>query len=426
MLDLKLLRTDPDLVRRGWQDKGAPVDLDSILVLDAERRSILTQAETLKARRNQASANIAAMRRAKDLAAAEEAAAQTRKLGQDIKELDSRLAEISSQLEALLLEVPNLPHASVPRGADDRANVEVSRWGQLPSFEFDPLPHWELAQRLDIIDFERASKVAGTRFALLKGPGALLERALINFMLDLHTTEHQYVEIFPPFMVNREAMVGTGQLPKFEEDMFRVVNNGMFMVPTAEVPVTNIHRDEILGHDQLPRYYAAYSACFRAEAGASGRDTRGLIRNHQFNKVELVKFTRPETSYDELERLTRDAQVVLERLGLPYRTVCLSTGDMSFASAKTYDLEVWLPSSNAYREISSCSNFEEFQARRANIRFRPEPGARPEYVHTLNGSGVAVGRAMAAILENYQNADGSVTVPEALRPYMRGLASMQR
>jgi seryl-tRNA synthetase len=426
LLDLKFIRNNPEVIRQACRDKRQDADIDRILEIDAGRRRLLNQSESLKAERNRVSQEIAGLHRAGQPDAAAAAQERVRQTNQDIKDLDTRLSVMGEELDALLLRVPNMPHPSVPRGPDETHNVEITRWGRTRNFDFAPLPHWEIGRRLDILDFDRASKIAGARFALLKRAGAQLERALINFMIDVHTTQHDYIELFPPFLVNRSAMTGTGQLPKFEEDLFRVATHDLFLVPTAEVPVTNIHRDEILEAGQLPLNYVAYSACFRAEAGAAGRDTRGLIRNHQFNKVELVKLVRPEGSYNDLERLTRDAQHILELLELPYRTVCLCTGDMSFASAKTYDIEVWLPSFGTYREISSCSNFEAFQARRINTRFRPEPGARPEFVHTLNGSGLAVGRTLAAVLENYQNADGTVTVPEALRKYMQGTARIRR
>ncbi|MGI6036405.1 MAG: serine--tRNA ligase, partial [Limnochordia bacterium] len=346
---------------------------------------------------------------------------QMRDVSDRIKELDGEIRELGDQINALLLRMPNIPHSSIPVGPTEAENVEVRRWGSPRKFDFEPKPHWDLGVDLGILDFERAGKVTGARFAFLKGLGAKLERAVINFMLDLHTREHGYTEIFPPFMANETSMIGTGQLPKFGEDMFKCEGSGYYLIPTAEVPVTNYHRDEILEGDALPLHYVAYSACFRAEAGAHGRDTRGLIRQHQFNKVELVKFVKPENSYDELEKLVGDAETVLQRLGLPYRVVMMCTGDVGFAAAKKYDPEVWMPSYDRYVEISSCSNFEDFQARRANIRFRPGPGEKPEFVHTLNGSGVAAGRTVAAILENYQLPDGSVEIPAALRPYMGGL-----
>ncbi|MCL5039128.1 MAG: serine--tRNA ligase [Firmicutes bacterium] len=419
MLDIKQIRANPERVREGLTKKGAQVALEELLQTDARRREQLGRVETLKSRRNKVSEEVGRLKKAgKD---SETLTQEMREVGQEIKALDEEIRGLQTRLEEQLLNIPNLPHESVPLGPNASANQEVRRWGSPPRFDFPAKAHWDLGVDLGLLDFERAGKISGARFTLYRGPGARLERALINFMLDLHTGEHGYTELFPPYMVNRETMIGTGQLPKFEEDMFRVANNGFYLIPTAEVPVTNIHRDEILKEEDLPLYYTAYTACFRAEAGAAGRDTRGLIRQHQFNKVELVKFARPDHSYAELESLTRNAEEVLKRLGLPYRVVLLCSGDMSFASAKTYDLEVWLPSYNDYKEISSCSNFEEFQARRANIRFRPAGGGKTEFVHTLNGSGVAVGRTVAAIMENYQNPDGSITIPEALRPYMGGL-----
>jgi len=343
---------------------------------------------------------------------------EMRQVSQQIKEMDEELKEFEESLANTLLTIPNLPHESVPLGASEADNPEVRKWGEPGKFDFEPKAHWDIGEGLDILDFERAAKVTGARFVFYKGLGARLERSVFNFFLDTHTREHGYTEIFPPFMVNRASMTGTGQLPKFEEDLFRIDSVDYFLIPTAEVPVTNLYNSEILDGEKLPIYHAAYSACFRAEAGAHGRDTRGLIRQHQFNKVELVKFTRPEDSYDELEKLTGNAERVLQLLELPYRVISLCTGDLGFSSAKTYDLEVWLPSFGLYREISSCSNFEDFQARRANIRFRRDAKAKPEFVHTLNGSGLAVGRTVAAILENYQQADGSVVVPKVLQPYM--------
>ncbi len=416
MLDLKAIRANPERVKAGLAKKGAGVDIDEILALDEKRRSLIVEADRLKSERNTTSEQIAEHKKQKKDVT--DLILRMRTTSQRIKELDEQLAWVEKQIEERLWVIPNIPHDTVPVGSDATFNAEIRRWGEPPTFDFEAKAHWDLGPALGVLDFERAGKVAGSRFVFLKGQGARLERALINYMLDLHTSKHGYKELFPPFLANRAAMSGTGQLPKFEEDMFAVKGTDYFLIPTAEVPVTNIHRDEVLDAAALPIYYTAYSACFRAEAGAAGKDTRGLIRNHQFNKVELVKFCRPETSYDELETLTHDAEHVLQGLGLAYRVVCLSTGDMSFASAKTYDLEVWLPSYNGYKEISSCSNFEDFQARRANIRFRPAPGARLEYVHTLNGSGLAIGRTFSAILENFQNAGGTVTIPEVLRPYM--------
>ena len=349
---------------------------------------------------------------------------EMRQVSQDIKNKDEQIKEIEKRLQQIMLTIPNVPHQSVPVGSDEDDNLEIKQWGKPREFEFNPKPHWEIAEDLDVIDFERGGKVTGARFSFYKGYGARLERALINFMLDLHTKEHGYTEIFPPFIVNADSMTGTGQLPKFAEDMFKLEGTNYYLIPTAEVPVTNLYRDEILNGEQLPVYHCAYSACFRAEAGAAGRDTRGLIRQHQFNKVELVKFSHPDNSYEELEKLLQNAEQVLQLLGLPYRVVTLCTGDLGFSAAKTYDIEVWLPSFNTYREISSCSNFEDFQARRANIKFRREPKAKPEFVHTLNGSGLAVGRTLAAILENFQEADGSVSIPPVLQPYMGGLTKI--
>ncbi|WP_227763649.1 serine--tRNA ligase [Zhaonella formicivorans] len=423
MLDIKFVRANSEKVIEGLKKRGASVALSEFLELDKERREKLAEVEALKSQRNKVSEEIGKKKMAgEDTAAMVE---EMRLVGQKIKEMDEVVRDIEERLNAALLTVPNIPHASVPVGSSEEDNVVIRKWGKVPEFAFEPRPHWELGEKLGILDFERAGKITGARFTFLKGVGARLERALFNFMLDLHTTKHGYTEIFPPFIVNSASMTGTGQLPKFAEDMFKLENTDYYLIPTAEVPVTNIYREEILEGEALPIYYAAYSACFRAEAGAHGRDTRGLIRQHQFNKVELVKFVAPENSYDELEKLVNDAEEVLQLLGLPYRVVSLCTGDLGFSSAKTYDLEVWLPSFNTYREISSCSNFEDFQARRANIRYRPDKKAKPVYVHTLNGSGVAVGRTVAAILENYQQADGSVVIPEVLRPYMGGVQIMQ-
>lgn len=420
MLDIKLIRSNPEEVKRALEKRGAQANLEEFLKLDEERRTLLVEVEQLKSLRNRESEEIA--RRKKQGEPADELIEKMREVSNKIKEMDDRVKEIEGKLEQLLLMIPNIPDESVPVGKSDADNVEVRRWGEPRKFDFAPKPHWELGEALDILDFERAAKITGSRFVVYKGAGARLERAIINFMLDLHTQKHGYKEIFPPFIVNRASMTGTGQLPKFEEEAFKLYNNtDYFLIPTAEVPVTNLHMNEILEKEDLPIYYVAYSGCFRAEAGSAGRDTRGIIRQHQFNKVELVKFTEPENSMEELEKLTRDAEEVLQILGLPYRVVVLCTGDLGFSSSKTYDIEVWMPSYNRYVEISSCSNFKDFQARRANIRYRPEKGARPQYVHTLNGSGLAVGRTTAAILENFQQPDGSVVIPEALRPYMGGL-----
>ncbi|NNU85457.1 serine--tRNA ligase [Geobacillus sp. BMUD] len=417
MLDVKLLRTQFQEVKEKLMQRGGDLaNIDRFEQLDKERRRLIAEVEELKSKRNDVSQQIAVLKREKK--DAELLIAQMREVGDRIKQMDEQIRELEAELHDLLLSIPNVPHDSVPVGQSEEDNVEVRRWGEPRSFSFEPKPHWEIADQLGLLDFERAAKVAGSRFVFYKGLGARLERALINFMLDIHLDEFGYEEVLPPYLVNRASMIGTGQLPKFAEDAFHLDSEDYFLIPTAEVPVTNLHRDEILAADDLPIYYAAYSACFRAEAGSAGRDTRGLIRQHQFNKVELVKFVKPEDSYDELEKLTRQAETILQRLGLPYRVVALCTGDLGFSAAKTYDIEVWLPSYGTYREISSCSNFEAFQARRANIRFRRDPKAKPEYVHTLNGSGLAIGRTVAAILENYQQEDGSVIVPEALRPYM--------
>ena len=410
MLDTAWVRDHLDLLERALRDRGAQVSLDEFNSLDEARRKVLREVETLKARRNKASEQIATLKKDKKDAAA--LIDEMRGLGDRIKELDAKVAAIDASLEEWLLTVPNVPHESVPRGKTSEDNVEVRRRGQPRKFDFKPLPHWEIGARLGILDFERAAKIAGARFAVYTGAGARLERALINFMLDLHTREHAYTEVLPPFMVNTKAMIGTGQLPKFADDLFRVEKTDYWLIPTAEVPLTNLHREEFLDGKHLPISYAAYTPCFRSEAGSYGKDVKGLIRQHQFNKVELVKFTVPEDSYETLERLTRDAETVLERLELPYRVVALCTGDLGFASAKTYDIEVWLPSYEAYREISSCSNFGDFQARRASIRFRR--------AHTLNGSGLAVGRTLVAILENCQRRDGSIAIPGALQPYFGG------
>jgi len=416
MLDLTFIRQNLNLVRQKMQERGASVALDEFEQLDTERRKLIVETEGLKHLRNKTNDEITALKKQKEDASAK--IAEMKDVSARIKLLDERLKECDEKLRALQLTIPNIPHSSVPSGSDAAANVEIRVVGERPKLDFEPKAHWELGPALGILDFDRAAKIAGARFSLYTGLGARLERALINFMLDVHTREHKYVEVIPPLMVNSASMQGTGQLPKFGADLFKVENTDYWLIPTAEVPVTNIYAGEILEGSQLPIYMTAYTPCFRSEAGSYGKDTRGLIRQHQFNKVELVKFTRPETSYDELEKLTRDAEEILKRLGLHYRTVALCIGDLGFSSAKTYDLEVWLPGQNAYREISSCSNFEDFQARRANIRFRPDPKAKVEFVHTLNGSGLAVGRTWVAILENYQQADGSVIIPQALRPYM--------
>lgn len=419
VLDVRTIRQDPDRVSLALKDRNSDFDISLVLRLDEEVRKKRAEVESLQAQRNEIARRIAeAKRKGADVSSDVSLGAS---VAREISAIEGTLVSDEERLRGLLALIPNIPHSSVPVGIDDRANREIKRSGEIRQFTFEPLPHWEIGTKLGILDMDRASRMSGTRFAMLKGLGARLERALVNFMLDLHVKEQGYTEIFPPLMVNDRAMFGTGQLPKFKEDMFKIEGQEMYLIPTAEVPVTNIHREEILLGDAFPIKYAAYTPCFRAEAGSAGRDTRGLIRNHQFNKVELVWFSLPENSYDALESLTCDAETVLEGLGLPYRRVVLSTGDLGFSSAKTFDLEVWLPSSNDYREISSCSNFEDFQARRASIRLRRNPKAKPEFVHTLNGSGVAVGRTWAAIVENYQNEDGSVTVPDALVPYMDGV-----
>ena len=424
MLDIKLLRANFEEVKSKLQHRGEDLtDLGKFEALDSKRRELIVKSEQLKSNRNEVSQQVAALKR--DKQDAETLILQMREVGEQIKEIDDELRVVEEELEQLLLSIPNIPHESVPIGESEDENVVARKWGDIPGFSFEAKAHWELADGLGILDFERAGKVTGSRFVFYKGLGARLERALMNFMLDLHVDKHGYTEILPPYMVNRASMTGTGQLPKFEEDAFLIGNEDYFLIPTAEVPVTNFHRDEIINGEQLPIKYAAYSACFRSEAGSAGRDTRGLIRQHQFNKVELVKFVKPEDSYQELEKLTNDAEKVLQLLGLPYQVLSMCTGDLGFTAAKKYDIEVWLPSYNTYREISSCSNFEGFQARRANIRFRRDLKAKPEHVHTLNGSGLAVGRTVAAILENYQQADGSVVIPEVLRPYMGNKTSIQ-
>ncbi len=418
MLDLKFVRNNPEIVREALQKRRASISLDQFLKLDEQRREKLVEVEKLKNKRNVVSEKIGRLKKAGQLA--EDMVLEMRQVSDAIKDLDETIRILDQQLQQTLLSIPNIPDESVPVGIDESDNVELRRWGEPRQFNFDPKPHWDIGEMLDILDFERGGKVTGARFTFYKGAGAALERALYNFMLDVHTREHGYVEIIPPFMVNSNSMVGTGQLPKFAEDMFKIENTDYYLIPTAEVPVTNLYNNEILDGDKLPIYHCAFSACFRAEAGAAGRDTRGLIRQHQFNKVELVKFVRPEDSFEELEKLTLNAEKILQLLELPYRVVTLSTGDLGFSSTKTYDLEVWLPSYNFYKEISSCSNFLDFQARRANIRYR-EGKAKPRFVHTLNGSGLAVGRTVAAILENYQTSTGTVKIPTVLHTYMGGV-----
>lgn len=417
MLDIKRLRVNFDEVREKLSKRGEDIsELDRFPELDEERRKLIQEVEALKGKRNTVSQEVARLKKEKQ--DAEPLIQEMKKVNERIKELDERLRLLEEELRHVMLRIPNIPHESVPIGESEEDNVVVRTWGEIPSFSFEPKAHWDIATSLGIVDFERASKVAGARFSFLQGQGARLERALVNFMLDYHVEEHGYKEMLPPFLVNRESMTGTGQLPKFEEDAFRVDSEDFFLIPTSEVPVTNYHRDEILNADDLPLAYTAYSACFRSEAGAAGRDTRGLIRQHQFNKVELVRFVKPEDSYAQLELLTSHAEKILQLLELPYRVMNMCTADLGFTAAKKYDIEVWLPSFHTYREISSCSNFEDFQARRANIRFRRDKNAKPEFVHTLNGSGLAIGRTVAAILENYQQADGRVRIPKVLQPYM--------
>ena len=418
MLDLKFVREHPEKIREAMELKGEPADLERLLEQDGERRRRLQEVDEFKQLRNRVSREIGISRGDDEVSRLKKE--EMRRVSEKIKLLDERLRQVDSEIEQLLLRMPNIPDPAVPPGRDETDNVEVRSWGRPPDFTFVPRPHWEVGEDLGILDFPRAGKITGSRFVLYYGEGARLERALINFMLDLHIGEHGYREVFPPFMVNAVSMTGTGQLPKFAEDAFKLEGTDYYLVPTAEVPVTNLHRDEILDAARLPLYYVAYSACFRAEAGAHGRDTRGLIRQHQFNKVELVKFVRPAESGEELEKLVRDAERVLQLLELPYRVVLMCSGDLGFAAAKKYDLEVWLPSAGTYREISSCSNFTDFQARRAGIRYRPAPGQKAHFLHTLNGSGVAVGRTVAAILENFQQEDGSVVIPGVLRPYFGG------
>ena len=413
---MKFVRENPELVMDAMRKRNANVNLDEFLELEKKRRELTLQVEALKSQRNAASQEIGKMKKAGENADAQ--MAEVRALGDKIAEDDKELKDIEARLKEILMTIPNMPAADTPVGSSDADNPVVRTWREPAKFAFEPQAHWDIGEKLNILDVERAGKVSGARFTFYRGLGSRLERSVINFFLDIHTGEKGYTEFFPPFIVNKDSMQGTGQLPKFAEDMFKLEGLDYYLIPTAEVPITNLHRDEILSGDDLPLYYTAYSACFRAEAGSAGRDTRGLIRQHQFNKVELVKFTKPEDSWDELEKLTANAEKVLQLLELPYRVVRLCTGDIGFSSAATYDLEVWLPAANCYREISSCSNFLDFQARRANIRFRRDTKSKPEFVHTLNGSGVAVGRTVAAILENYQQADGSVIVPKVLRPYM--------
>lgn len=419
MLDVKLIREETDAVKKKLADRFSDVNIDGVLALDQKRREVQHQFEQLRAEQNKASEEIARVKREKGDAS--EAIAAMKEVSARVKALEEEAKSAEDELTAVLLNIPNLPDESVPVGEDETANRIERTWGEPPKFDFEPKDHVDIGEHLGILDFERAAKLSGARFLVSYGMGARLERALIQFMLDIHTSEHGYTEVLPPFLVKSDMMRGTGQLPKFGEDSFRLEDRDLWLIPTAEVPLTNLHHGEILDGSALPRYYTAYTPCFRSEAGSYGKDTRGMLRHHQFNKVELVKLCAPDTSYEELETLTTNAEVILQRLELPHRVVTLSTGDMGFSAAKTYDLEVWLPGQNTYREISSCSNCTDFQARRAGIRFRREKGAKPEFVHTLNGSGVAVGRALLALMENHQQADGSVIIPEVLRPYVNGV-----
>ena len=417
MLDIKRIREDFDNVKSAVEKRGhGDYEIGRAVEMDDKRRDLLAEVEALKAKQNKDSKLIPQMKKAGEDTA--ELMAEMKQLSVRIGELDEQVKAVQLELRDLLLSIPNTPNSDIPEGADDTCNVEIRKWGEPRCFDFEHKAHWDIGTDLGILDFDRAAKLSGARFTVYKGAGARLERAVTNFMLNLHTEEQGYVEILPPFMVGREAMTGTGQLPKFEEDMYHIEDTELFLIPTAEVPVTNLRAGEIMNGDELPLNYTAYTPCFRKEAGSAGRDTRGLVRQHQFNKVEMVKFVKPEDSYNELEKLTNDAEAVLQKLNIPYRVIVLCTGDVGFSSAKTYDIEVWMPSYGRYVEISSCSNFEDFQARRANIRFRRDTKAKPEFVHTLNGSGLAVGRTVAAIIENYQNEDGSITVPEALRGFM--------
>ena len=418
MLDLKFVRNNPEMVKEALAKRGNKGSLDEFLKLDEQRREKLVVVEQLKNRRNTVSQEVGKLK--KEGKPADEIVIEMRQVSQEIKDIDDQLRIIDEQLQDILLSLPNIPDISVPIGKSENDNIEIRLWGEPTKFDFEPKAHWDIGESLDIIDFERGAKVTGARFSFYKGLGARLERALINFMLDLHTSQHNYIEVFPPFIANQDSMQGTGQLPKFAEDMFKLEGTNYYLIPTAEVPVTNLYRDEILDGEKLPICHVAYSACFRAEAGAAGRDTRGLIRQHQFNKVEMVKFCHPDTSFEELEKLGLNAEKVLQLLELPYRLINLCSGDLGFSAAKTFDLEVWLPCYQTYREISSCSNFIDFQARRAGIKFKIGKG-KPQYVHTLNGSGLAIGRTLAAVLENYQQSDGSVKVPKVLQPYMGGL-----
>jgi len=424
MLEAKYIREHLDEVRERLELRGQSISLNQFVSLDSERRKAIQEWEKLRALQKKVSDEVS--KRKREEKDASELISEMKKVSQEIKDLDKMVEKKEKALQDFLLLIPNLPHHTVPKGTDPSENAEIRRWAEIPKFDFEPKPHWDLGEELGILDFKSGAKIAGARFTLYWDLGAKLERALINFMLDLHTREHGYREVLPPFMVNRVTMTGTGQLPKFEDELFKVEGTDYFLIPTAEVPVTNIHQDEVLEEDVLPLYYTAYTPCFRKEAGSYGKDTRGLIRQHQFNKVELVKFVKPEHSYDELEKLLSNAEEVLKRLKLPYRVVNLCTGDLGFSASKTYDIEVWLPGQETFKEISSCSNFEDFQARRAKIRYRIAGKSKTEYVHTLNGSGLAVGRTLVAILENYQQADGSVVIPEVLRPYLYGVERIEK
>ena len=424
MLDLKFIRENPDLVKESLTKRGLNSELvDEFLEYDNKRRDILYEVEQLRHKRNVASEKIGQLKRAGE--DVQPMITEMKDVSDRIKSFENELDDVEKNVNSVRLEIPNIPHEDVPVGDDEEDNELIRKWGEPRDFDFDFKPHWELGENLDILDFERGTKVTGSRFTFLKGAGARLERALINFMLDYHRENHNYEEIFPPFIANNDSMTGTGQLPKFAADMFKLEDEEYYLIPTAEVPITNLYREEILDIDDLPIYHSAYSACFRAEAGAHGRDTRGIIRQHQFNKVEMVKFVTPETSYEELEKITNDAEDILQALELPYRVVRLCSGDLGFSAAMTYDLEVWIPAYDTYREISSCSNFEDYQARRAGLRYRPDPDSQTRYLHTLNGSGLAIGRTVAAILENYQNEDGTVSIPEVLKPYLGGMDKIE-
>lgn len=422
MLDIKLIRSNPDIVRDALRKRNFEFDIDRFLTLDEEYRALLHRGEELRSQRNSISTKIGKLK--KEGKSADEHLEKMEEINRELKDNEKALGVLKEEIQALVLSIPNIPHNSVPIGKDDSENVVVKRWGDIEEKPFDALPHWDLGTKLKILDFERAAKITGSRFCVYVGLGARLERALINFMLDLHTKQHGYTEVLPPFIVNSNSLRGTGQLPKFEEDLFKLNFKDYYLIPTAEVPVTNIFRDEILQESDLPKYYCAYTPCFRSEAGSHGKDVRGIVRQHQFNKVELVKFVHPDTSYDELESLLFDAEEVLQHLNLPYRVVNLCTGDLGFSAAKTYDIEVWLPGQKRFLEISSCSNFEDFQARRANIRFKDKKNKKNRFVHTLNGSGLAVGRTVVAIMENYQREDGGIDIPEALVPYMGGVTKI--